>query len=405
MSVPPLNPGLFHLDPFHLWVMHCSEGPVPRSVVKGVRNWLHKELWPWEVQWKEDALALPEALRAAGAAVLRCHAEDLSLTPTTSSGLVTVAQGYPWRSGDEVLVPLGEFPSNVYPWKALESRGVSFREVPLWEGHRSGAQAWESAAPPPDGDLEDRILKAMSLRTRMVALSWVRFQDGLKLDLARLGKACAERGVYLVVDGIQGAGTAIPDLEYVSAFSTGGHKGLLAPQGLGFLWTNPNFRPLLMPSGTWLSVEGGTEFTRASTDHDRAWLEDGRRLEPGVPNLMACSGLLESLEVLRGPGVEAIAAHIRQLQDHLLGALKSIPAWREEAYRLRDLLERGRLGSILSLHHGGKGPETMQAVLEKGMNQGVYASVREGYLRIAFHGWHEEGDISRIADWLSGTAS
>jgi len=401
MSAPPLNPGLFHLDPFHLWVMHCSEGPVPRSVVKGVRDWLHKELWPWEVQWKEDALAIPEMVRQAAGAVLRCHAEDLSLTPTTSSGLVTIAQGYPWRAGDEVLAPLGEFPSNVYPWKALESRGVSFREVSLWEGQQTGARAWESTPPPSDGDFEERILKALSLRTRVVALSWVRFQDGLKLDLTRLGAACAERGVYLVVDGIQGAGTAIPDLQHVSAFSTGGHKGLLAPQGLGFLWTHPNFRPLLMPSGTWLSVEGGTDFARASTDHDRAWLEDGRRLEPGVPSLMACTGLRESLEVLRGPGVEAIARHIRQLQDQFLGALKSIPAWREEAYRLRDMLERDRLGSILSLHHGGRGPEVMQELLLRGTNRGIYASVREGYLRIAFHGWHEEGDIQRIAEWLT----
>jgi selenocysteine lyase/cysteine desulfurase len=405
MSAPPLNPGLFHLDPFHLWVMHCSEGPVPRSVVKGVRAWLHKELWPWEVQWKEDALAIPAAVRKSAAAVLRCRPEDLSLTPTTSSGLVTVAQGYPWRSGDEVLAPLGEFPSNIYPWKALESRGISFREVPLWEGHRAGAEAWDSPAPPSNVDFEERILKALSLRTRVVALSWVRFQDGLKLDLARLGAACAERGVYLVVDGIQGAGTAIPDLQHVSAFATGGHKGLLAPQGLGVLWTHPDFRPLLTPSGTWLSVEGGTEFLRPSTDHDRVWVEDGRRLEPGASNLMACTGLLESLEVLRGPGTEAIAAHIRQLQDHLLGSLKAIPAWREEAYRLRDLLERDRLGSILSLHHGGRGPSAMQELLERGVHQGIYASVREGYLRIAFHGWHEEADLPRLADWLSGTSS
>jgi selenocysteine lyase/cysteine desulfurase len=407
MSVPPLNPGLFHLDPFHLWVMHCSEGPVPRAVVKGVRDWLHKELWPWEVQWQEDALAIPVAVRQAAAAVIHAQPEDISLTPTTSSALVTLAQGYPWRAGDEVLAPLGEFPSNVYPWKALEARGVSFREVPLWEGQRAGARAWESTPPPSDEDFEARILKALGLRTRMVALSWVRFQDGLKLDLARLGKACAERGVHLVVDGIQGAGTAVPDLQHVSAFATGGHKGLLAPQGLGFLWTQPTFRSLLTPSGTWLSVEGGTEFTRASTDHDRLWVEDGRRLEPGVPNLMGCTGLRESLNVLLSPGIEAIASHVQQLQDHLLGALRTCPVWREEAYRLRDLLERDRLGSILSFHCGERSPEAMQELLNQGMNRGIFASVREGYLRIAFHGWHEEGDISRIAEWLraSGTTS
>ena len=94
----------------------------------------------------------------------------------------------------------------------------------------------------------------------MLVVSWVRFQDGLKLDLAKLGAACRRRGIHFVVDGIQGAGTAIPSLYGVSAVATGGHKGLLGPVGQGFLWTDPLFRKLLAPTGSWLSVEDGTEF-------------------------------------------------------------------------------------------------------------------------------------------------
>jgi hypothetical protein len=30
----------------------------------------------------------------------------------------------------------------------------------------------------------------------------------------------------------------------------------------------------------------------------------------------------------------------------------------------------------------------------------VYGSLREGYLRVAFHGWHEAADVHRIVDWL-----
>lgn len=401
MQVPPLNPGLFHLDPHHLYFLHCSEGPVPRAVVKGVREWLHKELWPWEVRWQEDAVGRPQAAREACAQVIGAEAGDISLTPTTSSGLGLVAHGYPWRPGDEVLAPLGEFPSNIWPWKALAAKGVDFREVPLWEGHRAGAEAWASLPPPPEADPEDRILRAIGLRTRAVAVSWVRFQDGLKLDLARLGAGCRARGVMLIVDGIQGAGTMLPDLTEVSAFATGGHKGLLAPQGLGFLWTRPELRELLVPQGSWLSVEQADDWSRPSTDHDRAWVADGRRLEPGVPNLMACTALSEALHTLLLPGVEAIHRHVRDIQEQLLRGLKGIPAWQEEAYRLRDLLERDRLGPILALHHGGRGPGGLQALLDAGLRRGLYASVREGYLRLAVHGWHEEGDLPRILEWLA----
>ena len=404
MTSPPLNPALFHLDKEHLWVMHCSEGPVPRAALRAMRAFMLKELQPWGVRWEEDFLGIPAALRAEAAALLGGRAEDVSLTPTTSSGLVTVAQGFPWAAGDEVLAPLGEFPSNAWPWLALRSRGVTFREVPLWEGHRAGTDAWTSLPPTTEAHPEARLISAIGPRTRILALSWVRFQDGLKLDLRRVGSACLERGVHLIVDGIQGAGTVPLDLEGLSAFATGGYKGLLAPEGLGFLWSEASFRQSLSPSGSWLSVEDATDFSRPSTDFQRAWLTDGRALEPGGPNLLHASALLESLRLINGTGVPVIAAHIGHLQGRLLDALEDSP-WRAESHRLRGLLEAGRLGSFLSFHHGGRGADHLQDLLRSGYRRGIFASVREGYLRVAFHGFHTEADVDRVAAWLNETAS
>jgi len=404
MNEPPLNPALFHLDQEHLWVMHCSEGPVPRATLHVVRAFMHKELRPWEVRWEEDFQGIPAAVRAEAAALLGGRAEDISLSPSTSTGLVSVAQGFPWAPGDEVVAPLGEFPSNAWPWLALKARGVAFREVPLWDGHLAGAQAWSSLPPTTGADPETRLVAALGPRTRILTVSWVRFQDGLKLDLQRLGKACRERGVHLVVDGIQAAGTVPVDLEGLSAFATGGHKGLLAPQGMGFLWTEECFRQSLSPSGTWLSVEQATDFSRPSTDFDRAWLPDGRALEPGGPNLLQASTLLESLHLINSAGASVIRTHSTMLQARLLERLGGT-SWAPECDRLGALLRAGRLGSFLAFHHGGGGPDGLNTLLKSGFRQGIFASVREGYLRVAFHGFHTEEDVDRVAAWLTGTAS
>ena len=404
MNAPPLNPALFHLDADHLWVMHCAEGPVPRAALRAVRAFMHKELRPWEMGFEADFVGLTAAVRAEAALLLGGRPDDLSLTPTTSSGLVAVAQGFSWREGDEILAPLGEFPSNVWPWLALRARGVDFREVPLWGGHTSGIEAWSSAPPPPGVDPEARLLEALGPKTRILALSWVRFQDGLKLDLRRLSGACRERGIHLVVDGIQALGTVPADLEGLSALASGGYKGLLAPEGLGLLWTDEAFRQRLAPSGSWLSVEQATDFARPSTDFHRAWLTDGRALEPGGPNLLHASALLESLRLLNAVGVPAIGAHVVQLQRRLLAALRG-SCWSTEAERLEGLLAMDRLGPILAFHHEGQGQERLNLLLRAGYRQGIYASVREGYLRVAFHGFHTEGDADRVAGWLSGRAS
>lgn len=396
MATPPLNPALFSFDEHHLWLMHCSEGPMPRPTLRAVRAFLYKELMPWELRWKEDFLGLPERTRAEAARLLGAEASDLTLTATTSSGLQAVALGFPFKTGDEVMAPLGEFPSNAWPWIALRDRGVTFREAPLWEGHRAGAEALESAPPPADADPEDRILRTISGRTRLVVLSWVRFQDGLRLDLRRLAEGCRAKGVPLVVDGIQGCGTHAVDLTGVSAFATGGHKGLLSPQGLGFLWTDPAFRARLLPGGTWLSVEQGTDFSRPSTDFERPFLEDGRRLEPGSPPLLMAAALEASLKALNEARIPAIQAHVEGLQRELLNRLARGP-WAAEAARLRALLDADRLGPFLAFHDRGR---DLMALMQRGLRQGIYTSVREGYLRVAFHGWHGEGDLDRIAAWL-----
>ena len=398
MTSAPLPAALFDFQD-HLWVLHCAKGPAPQEAVTALSALLSKELHPWDLDMASEWAGIPEGLRLEAAKVIGGRAEDISVSTSTSAGLVAVAQGFPFRKGDEVLAPLGEFPSNVWPWKALESRGVQFREVSLWDGQRSGAESLDSL-PPQATDFEARILAAISPRTRLVAVSWVRFQDGLKLDLDRLGMACQERGVAFVVDGIQGVGTHLPSLQYVDAFACGGQKGCLGPQGHGFLWTSAAFRNQLVPQGSWLSVEGGAELARTVTDPRRDWLPDGRRLECGSLSLLGSLALREGLRTLNSAGVIAISTHVDRLQARLLERLAGSPALSSEAHRLEALRLAGRLGPLLCLHHEGKGSGFLAACLKEAQHRAIHASAREGYLRVALHGWHTEADISRLADWL-----
>jgi selenocysteine lyase/cysteine desulfurase len=406
----PWDPGLAPLarEAFDLqdkvYALHCAEGPVPRSTAAAVRAFMEKELRPWELDWQADALGLPARARRGAALLSGVEAADISLMPNTSAGLQAIALGFPWQEGDEVLAPRGEFPSNAWPWKALERRGVTFREVRIFSGHRAGSEALASAAPGAESDSEARILAALSRRTKVLALSWVRFQDGLKLDLARLGQACQERGVHMVVDGIQGAGTHLPDLRWASAFACGSHKGLLAPEGAGFLWTSQALRAQLLPQGTWLGVEDGDNFARPSTDLQRAWLQDGRALEPGGPSVLAALALATSMEAILDVGLDAVTAHVHALQGRFLEGLAQLPAWRAEALRLEPLRAAGRLGPILALHHRGEDDAELLALMRRGYGQGIFTSVREGYLRLAFHGWHGMEDVRRLLAWLEGTA-
>jgi cysteine desulfurase / selenocysteine lyase len=389
---PLISPAQFEFPAGGLWLSHCKDGPMPRVAANALMALLQTELRPWEVRWQNDFLDVQQKLRNAGAALLGVAAKDVSLVTCTSTGLEAIAYGFPWKAGDEVVIPAGEFPSNRLPWLALAQRGVRCTEVELWPNHRV-----------PDATIEPEhlLLDAITPNTRIVAVSWVRFQDGIRLDLAKLGHGCRARGVHLVVDGIQGAGTMVPDLKHASAFATGGHKGLLGGQGQGLLWTDASFRRRLLPLGTWLSAPASFSQAGGQAAQENLWADDGRYLEAGSPTILGCAALAASIDLLlMAGGAAAIRDHVIRLQLRLLEQLSRHPAWVNEAARLKRLVEANRVGPVLSF---ALEQPAIDALLRRGEAQGIGASTREGYLRVALHGWHASGDIDRCADWLAST--
>lgn len=370
---------------------------MPRSALAGMQEILQQELRPWEMNWERDFLGTCQALRDAGAQLLDADVSDISITQCTTTGLEAIAFGMPWQPGDEVLIPRDEFPSNRLPWMALSARGVVCREVTLWDGQ----EALPPRVPTVAVDPEQRLMDAIGPRTRIVAVSWIRYQDGIRLDVQRLGQACRERGVHLVVDGIQGAGTTLASLAGVSAFASGGHKGLLGPQGQGLLWTSPELRALLMPSGTWLAAPSAFSQSGVQEAPLVPWATDGRRLEPGSPSIVNCRALAASLTMLLGAGIGRIEDHVRALQQQLLDALKDDPFWQTDAARVRCLVDHRRTGPTLCFHYDDEQAQAVTRLLALGEREGITASTRDGFLRIAFHGWHDAADVRRTAAWMA----
>src|SRR5262245_41192812 len=88
-------------------------------------------------EWIEDvyntagetafAMAEFERTRAAVAQAFGAPKEDISLIKNTSEGVSIIAQGFPWREGDNVVISDIEHENNTFPWRYLESRGVEAR--------------------------------------------------------------------------------------------------------------------------------------------------------------------------------------------------------------------------------------------------------------------------------------
>lgn len=131
----------------------------------------------------------------------------------------------------------------------------------------------------------------------------------------RIAQLCRDRGVPLIVDASQSAGTLPVDLEgWGAAFiAMPGHKGLYGPQGTGLLLCGREAEPLLY---------GGTGSLSARQEMPD-FLPD--RLEAGTHNVCGAAGLLEGMRFVSRTGTARIHRHERELAGRMMDRLACIP--------------------------------------------------------------------------------
>ncbi len=297
---------------------------------------------------------------------------SIGLVPNTSSGIAMAAGSLPIVSGDNVICAEGEFPANVYPWLNLTRRGVEVRFL-------------ESR---PGGVTVDQVREAMDEKTRVVALSWVGFSDGTRIDTAAIGNLCTDRGVRFVVDAIQGVGALQVDLEGIDILVSGGGKWTLAPQGTGFVYIHPQLVEKLHPDRIgWLSIASLAEMDdlNALTKYEFELVGDARRVETGINSILTQTALGESCRYFVELGVQAIEKRIIGLCDYLGEGL------RRKGYPILTPIVDGRRSGIVCF----KADDAVNLV-NRLKERDVIVSAREGNVRAGIHFYNNEEDVDRL---------
>ena len=112
---------------------HAAVAPLPRPTGETIQRWCQESMQEGDSVWPTWNRRL-EQLRDMVAELIAADREEIALLPSTTAGINVVAEGFPWQPGDNVVTLENEFPSNLYPWLNLESRGVETRRVPVQGG-------------------------------------------------------------------------------------------------------------------------------------------------------------------------------------------------------------------------------------------------------------------------------
>src|SRR5918999_4684331 len=225
-----------------VYLNHASTGPLPVRAVRALSEWSAMRGEPWRIS-DDMEFGIMSRARQLAARIIGATADEIALTTNTSHGINIAARCLPLRPGDVVLSSDREFPANVYPWMALARDGIRHHQIPC---EPTGV---------PD---EQAILAALDRPgVKVLTLSWVSFATGYTFDLPRIGAACRGRGIYFVVDGIQGVGVRPLDAHasHIDILACGGQKWLLSPWGTGFAYVRRELATHLEPRQVgWLAV-------------------------------------------------------------------------------------------------------------------------------------------------------
>lgn len=359
----------FPQDPAICYLNHAAVAPWPKRAAEAVKAFACENLhqgardYPRWVQ-------LEHRLRGQLQTLLNAPGKgDIALVKNTSEALSFVAMGLDWTEGDEVLISDEEFPSNRIPWEALAPRGVRLRQVSL-----NGA------------DPEGALIEAMGPATRLLSISSVQYASGLRMDLARLGRACRERGILFCVDAIQSLGAIELDVQAIHCdfAMADGHKWLLGPEGLGVFYCRREVRDRLH------LTQFGWHMVEALGDYDRTdWMpaSTARRFEPGSPNTLAQHALSASLELLLEVGLGRIQEALQQRTAYLIQSIGALPG-----ARLLSPATPERRAGIVTFSFAGI---DSQWLYQRLMQAGVVCAARGGGVRWSPHFYTSQEVLDR----------
>ena len=353
----------------------AAQGILARRTLEAMARFEAGRAYPNRID-DDILLEIETTCRRRVAALLGAPAGLVGLGVNTSEGINVAALHLPLTAGDRVLVARGEFPANVYPWLGLRRNGVETVFLEL-EGPHLPAEAVVAAL-----EADPAI--------RAVSMSLVQFSNGHRNPVEAVGRACRERGVFFVVDAIQGLGAVELDWAETHAdlLACGGQKWLCGPWGSGFFvaaeWLCAQVEPVRIG---WLQVAGARDYHNLC-DYDLRFDPDCRRFEVGTYPYTALLGLSESLALIETLSVPRIAAHSRALLARLERGLAAIGA------TIVSCTEAACRSSILCFR--AEDPPATRAVFDRIRSAGVTCAFREGSVRLSPHFYNTPAEIDRV---------
>lgn len=310
-----------------------------------------------------------EEARRLLAAALRVTPEEIVITRNTSEANNLVSSGLQLGPNDEIIAFADNHPSNLSAWREKARRfGFSVSVVPLASPH-----------PGPEYYV-DAFAKAITPRTRVLAITHLTSNAGDLFPVAELCRMARERGVLSLVDGAQTFGALDVNLSEMRPdfYSGSAHKWPCGPKETGLLFVARDVHDRVWPSivGLYAGAVGISQKLEANGQRDDASL----------------AAFAEALKFQDTIGRAVIERRVRQLAQHMIEELRRL-----DGVTIWTHPDPSRSAGIVVFRPGSLDPRRLGAALYE--KDRIVCTVRGGSdrsgLRLSPHIYCTVADVDR----------
>jgi cysteine desulfurase/selenocysteine lyase len=206
---------------------------------------------------------------------------------------------------DEIVLSIMEHHSNIVPWHFHRERnGAKIKWVDVRD----------------DGSFDmDAFEKALTSRTKLVAITHVSNVLGSVVPVAEVIKRAHAHGIPVLVDGSQGVVHEQVDVQAMGAdfYVFTGHK-LYGPTGIGVLYAKTEHLEKMPP------YQGGGEMIDVVTKDRVTFLEAPQKFEAGTPPIIEAVGLGAAIDYVNSFDRAQVIAHEHDLMIYAQEKLKEL---------------------------------------------------------------------------------
>ena len=354
-----------------IYLNHAAVSPLSRPVAEAMQH-LAQDALDYGSLHYEKWMATYAGVRTSAAKLINASSSEIAIVKNTSEGIATVAMGIDWKPGDIVVAFEEEFPANLYPWQRLAPRGVEIRWLSIFD----------------DLDRIDQACKG----ARLLAISYVQYLSGYRVDLEKLGGICQRRNCFFFVDAIQGLGAFPIDVERdrIDALAADGHKWLIGPEGCGILYVRQSRQDEIEPvEFGWTNVAKYNDYS----SRDMALRPDAGRYECGTLNTIGCYGLRAAFDLLLEAGIPEVSVKVQALADRVWNGAQAL------GYETLGKRSPETGAGIVSIRKPGI---EAHLIMRRLKDAGIIVATRQGWVRVSPHFYIEPADIDKLLAELSG---